>query len=160
MAARRLPEVAFGCATLALGVAVTVAARTIPTGFGYDTAGPRLLPFIIGGGLILSALLVLAGTLASRPDMPKHDEEGVAWMPVVLLSAVLLLEAALIDTLGWIPLGTLVFATGAWTFGDRRLALNLMIGLLLCVAIELLFTFALGIDLPLGILAPLLPWLA
>lgn len=102
--------------------------------------------------------MTLAGAVPRRADT---DAEGAAprtgWPPVALLSVALLVEATLIERLGWAPVGAAVFAAGAWAFGDRRVPLNLLLGLLLCAAIQTLFAFGLGIDLPLGPLAALLP---
>ncbi|PZP42201.1 MAG: hypothetical protein DI601_19030 [Azospirillum brasilense] len=154
----RNPEGLFGLFILALGLAVLVGAGRIPTGFGYDTAGPRLIPYVIGGGLVLSALLVLVGVLANpAPDRPAADaprRNGL--VPLLLISAALLGEALFIERLGWVPVAAAAFAAAAWAFDDRRLALNLLIGLGFAAAILAAFTFGLGIDLPLGPLEPLL----
>jgi putative tricarboxylic transport membrane protein len=55
-----------------------------------------------------------------------------------------------------VPLTATVFAAGAWAFGNRRLWLNLLIGLVFGGVILLAFNEGLGLDLPLGVLAPLL----
>ena len=156
MSASRIPRLAFGGAALLLGLGVIATARTIPTGFGYDGAGPRLLPFIIGIGLVVSSLLVVAGALLSPGTDEAAEDGAVDWRVVVAISAALLFEALAIERVGWIVAGAAAFAAGAWAFGERRLALNLALGLLVCAAIQALFAFGLGIGLPLGPLAALL----
>lgn len=161
MSASRIPRLAFGAGALLLGLGVIATARTIPTGFGYDGAGPRLLPFIIGIGLVASSLLVVVGALLSpRTDEAadaRADEDGaVNWRLVAAISAALLFEALAIERVGWIVAGAVAFAAGAWAFGERRLAPNLALGLLVCAAIQALFAFGLGIGLPLGPFAALL----
>lgn len=152
-------EATFGVAMLLLAVAVLVSAASIPSGFSYDAVGPRMFPTIMGVGLLLAALGILAGAIGPRrkaaqiaaaPAEPRPD-----WRPVALISAALLLEAALIETLGWIPLTGVLFAAGAWAFGNRRLWLNLVIGLVFGGLILFTFDAGLGLDLPLGVLAPL-----
>lgn len=154
MSAHRLPATLFGSAVIVLGVAVVVASRQIKTGFTYDVVGPAMFSNLIGIGLVLSgAASVISARRASlddRPDQPKLN----LW-PVALISAALLLEAALISRLGWIPVVATMFVAGTYAFGDRRILSNAVIGLVLATLILLVFTLGLGIDLPLGPLEPL-----
>lgn len=154
MSIRNPAEAAFGVAMLLLAAAVLASTASIPAGFSYDAVGPRLFPAIMGVGLLLAALGILAGALGPRAS--RAEPGGQAdWKPIALVSAALLLEAALIETLGWVPLTATLFAAGAWAFGDRRLRLNLLIGAAFGAAILLAFEAVLGLDLPLGVLAPL-----
>ena len=146
---RNLPATVFGVIVLLLGVGVLVAAGNIPKGFGYDVVGPAMLPKLIGGGLVLSGLVILAESIMKR-DGDAPDLAAMDFFPVVLMSVVLLAEAALISRLGWVTVVTGLFAAGAWAFGDRRLLLNLLIGVVLAVIVLIAFRAGLGIDLPLG----------
>jgi putative tricarboxylic transport membrane protein len=154
MAAHRLPATLFGSAVVALGVAVVIASQQIKTGFTYDAVGPAMFSNLIGGGLVLSgAASVISARRASLKDLP--DQLMLTLWPVGLISAALLLEAALISHLGWIPVVTTMFVAGTYAFGDRRILSNAVIGLVLATVILLAFTLGLGIDLPLGPLEPL-----
>ena len=157
MSIRNMPEALFGLAILLLGILVTVSALSIPVGFSYDAAGPRLFPVIIGIGMGLSGAAVVAGNLVGAPRQIASAFDDVDWLPVVLISAALLAAAMLIHRLGWIPVAALAFAAGARAFGDRRLGLNLAIGVVFAAAILIAFNFGLGLNLPLGPLAALLP---
>jgi len=148
---RNMPATVFGAIVLALGIAVLAEAGNIPKGFGYDVVGPAMLPKVIGGGLVLSALVILGETMLRR-DEAAADLATLDFRPVILISAALLAEAALISRLGWIPVVTVLFAAGAWGFGDRRVLLNLLIGLGVAVLVLIAFRAGLGIDLPLGLL--------
>jgi len=96
---------------------------------------------------------VISARRASLEDLPYQPKLNI-W-PVGLISAALLLEAALISRLGWIPAVATVFVAGTYAFGDRRILSNAVIGLVLATVILLVFTLGLGIDLPLGPLEPL-----
>jgi putative tricarboxylic transport membrane protein len=149
MSAHRLPGTLFGSAVIALGVAVVVASQQIKTGFTYDVVGPAMFSNLIGIGLTLSGVMsVITTRRASIKDLP--DQPKLNLWPVGLISAALLLEAALISRLGWIPVVATVFVAGTYAFGDRRIMSNALIGLVLATVILLVFTLGLGIDLPLG----------
>lgn len=155
MSAHRLPATLFGSAVVALGVAVVVASQQIKTGFTYDVVGPAMFSNLIGIGLVLSgAASVISARRASLEDLP--DQPKLNFWPVGLISAALLLEAALISRLGWIPVVTTMFVAGTYAFGNRRILSNAVIGLVLATVILLVFTLGLGINLPLGPLEPLL----
>ncbi|EIM28376.1 tripartite tricarboxylate transporter TctB family protein [Microvirga lotononidis] len=154
MSAHRLPATLFGTVVIVLGVAVVVASRQIKTGFTYDVVGPAMFSNLIGIGLVLSgAASVISARRASLDDLP--DQPKLNLWPVALISAALLLEAALISRLGWIPVVATMFVAGTYAFGDRRILSNAVIGLVLATLILLVFTLGLGIDLPLGPLEPL-----
>ena len=154
MSAHRLPATLFGSAVVALGVAVVVASQQIKTGFTYDVVGPAMFSNLIGVGLVLSGVAsVISARRASLEDLPNQPKLNL-W-PVGLISAALLLEAALISRLGWIPVVATVFVAGTHAFGDRHILSNAVIGLVLATVILLVFTLGLGIDLPLGPLEPL-----
>ena len=141
----------FGVAVFAAGLAIIIGASRIPSGFGYDAVGPAAMPYIIGGGFLVSAILIL---LDARQNA--EPVEPLSLWPVALISAALLLAALLVETLGWIPLAALVFLAGARALGDRRIGLNAAIGLGFGAVTFGLFNWGLGLDLPAGPLAPLL----
>ena len=160
MTIRNPAEAAFGIAMLLLAIAVLASITLIPTGFSYDAVGPRLFPTIMGVGLLLAAIGILFGAIGPRqrttPVRAKSDEAPINWKPIIIISAALLLEAALIETLGWISMTGALFAAGALAFGNRHLWLNFLIGLVFGGLILFAFNEGLGLNLPLGVLAPLL----
>lgn len=158
MTGKLTPAAIFGAAILVLGIAVLIGSFSIPVGFSYDAAGPRLFPLLIGSGLCVSAVVVLLDARSDEPSPASaaEDETPTDWRPVVIISAALLFEAALITTLGWIPVTATVFAAGTWAFGDRRIWRNLAIGVAFATFILVAFNFGLGLNLPLGPLEALL----
>lgn len=155
MQIKNASSAALGGATLALGITVLVVASNINSGFGYDVVGPALFPRLIGCGLIVAALLIIAEALLRTPE-PDDEAVPISLAPVVVVSAALLLEVAFLETIGWVPLTAAFFAAGAWAFGDRRVLINVAIGLVLGALLLAAFNYGLGLDLPLGVLAPLL----
>lgn len=155
MTVKNWPLAKFGITIFAIGVAVFLNARGIQGGFGYDAVGPAVFPMIIGGGFVVAAILICLESL-SLESVEDSPEKTNIW-PVIVISAAVLIEALLIKKAGWVPMATVVFVAGTWAFGDRRLLLNTVIGLVLSCIILFAFNWGLGLDLPLGILAPILP---
>jgi putative tricarboxylic transport membrane protein len=139
-------EVALGTFAAVLGVTVIVVARGFPGGSAYDALGPRLLPYIVGAGLGLTGLSILAGAFRGS----KGEHEALDLAPVLWIVGALLVPIILLRTIGWIPVCTVVFALGARAFGSRRVWLDLALGLAFGAVTFALFNYALGLNLPAG----------
>jgi putative tricarboxylic transport membrane protein len=139
-------EAALGTFAAALGVTVLVVARGFPGGSAYDALGPRLLPYIVGAGLGLCGLSILAGAFRGR----KGEHEALDLAPVLWIAGALVVPIILLRTIGWIPVCAVVFALGARAFGSRRVWLDLALGLALGAVTFTLFNYALGLNLPAG----------
>ena len=151
------------CAFLALlGVVVLVnTAMVHAPPNSNDPAGPRIVPFIVGG-----ALVVLAGALAVIIRRGDHavGEEGedvdlsapMEIRTILLLVATFVVHIALIDWAGWVIAGGLLFYGAAFALGSRHYVRNLLIAAGLGLATFYAFTLALGVNLPAGILQGIL----
>ena len=128
-----------------LGIAVVIVARGFPGGSAYDALGPRLLPYIVGAGLVLAGLPILAGAFRRKRAYEKLDLPPLAW-----IVGALVVPIVLIRPVGWIPVCALVFALGARAFGSRRTGLDLVLGFAFGAATFALFNYALGLNLPAG----------
>lgn len=155
-AAIRLGELAVSLGLAALGGLVLGAARSIGTAHSsYEQVGPRLFPGLVGAGLSLCGLLLawqaISGGWRGVPlDAPDHDApDGIAFL---LVSAALVVQTALIGSLGFVAATTLLFVLTARGFGSRRALRDLALGALLSLAAYFLFTRALGLSLPSGLL--------
>ncbi len=121
---------------------------------GYAGLSPRFVPTLVGVGLaICGALLTWQGVRGGFRAMPEEDAElpsqphsprGLLWV-----AAGLLLNMALIGTLGFVLASTLLMVCVARGYGSRRLVRDALIGLAITVPMWLLFDFLLGINLPL-----------
>jgi putative tricarboxylic transport membrane protein len=149
-------EVALGGGALALGIAVALVARGFPAGSAYDTLGPKLFPFIVAGGLVLTGAPILLRALLAGGGATGRPEPVDGW-PVLMIAGALLVPVLLIGTIGWIPVAGVVFLIGARAFGSRRPLVDLLIGLAFGGATFVLFNHVLGLALPAGsLLQPLL----
>jgi putative tricarboxylic transport membrane protein len=131
-----------------LAVGVAAEGTTITAGFGYDTVGPRAVPYMIAAGLFASGLSILWP--AVRGGAPGEMPAGRNWIAVAAISAALILQMLLVQPLGWILTSTVAFAVVARVFGRSNMLQNLLFGLVLASATFALFNFGLGFRLPVG----------
>jgi putative tricarboxylic transport membrane protein len=129
-------------------------ALTLEAGFAkVDPVGPRLFPLAIG--VILIALAVVLAIAVPRGSVGEADAgEDVDpttpgdWRTVGLFMTVIVL----VNPLGWVIAGTLLFACTATILGNRHYIRNLVIGAALALVSFYAFYSGLGIPLPAGIL--------
>jgi putative tricarboxylic transport membrane protein len=140
-------DAGLGAFAVLLGIVVAVIARGFPGGSAYDVLGPRLLPYIIAAGLILTGLPILLGAFRRARRLAPEPWDVV---PLLLIALALIVPIVLIQRLGWIPVCAVVFAIGARAFGSRRVGVDLAIGLVFGGITYLLFNHVLGLNLPLG----------
>jgi putative tricarboxylic transport membrane protein len=155
LSGERLWKFLFGAAAVAGGLAVFFVAQNIPVGFSYDSAGPRLLPYLVAIGLSLSGIGAMFEA-ALQPPTRAADQQHYDMLPVVMILGALLLEALLIRWLGWIPVAAGVFMAGAYAMGSRRLLRDAFTGVVFGAVTLALFNLALGLHLPLGVIEPIL----
>jgi putative tricarboxylic transport membrane protein len=74
------------------------------------------------------------------------------WMTVGKLVAILVLNMALVNVLGWAVTGALLFAGCAWALGSRTLLRDLLVGAVLSVGSWYFFHVGLDVPIPPGIL--------
>jgi putative tricarboxylic transport membrane protein len=147
------------CAVLvAVGIFLIVDAVTLTAGFAkVDPVGPRAFPIVIG--VVLIALAVVLAVAIPRgsvgeadagedvdPDMPGD------WRTVGLLVGVFVAVIVLVNPLGWVITGTLLFAAAATILGNKHYVRNIAIGLVLALISFYGFYSGLGIPLPAGVL--------
>jgi putative tricarboxylic transport membrane protein len=148
-----------GAAIVLTGLAIGAGAVSIPSAAGYGGVGPNFLPWVIAGVLVLCGVLIVreARTGGFRElDAPSGAER--AWWPgLVWVSAGLLLNAALITTVGFILSCTLcyMFATqglrraqGQRSGSARVVAVDFASGVAISAPVFWMFTQFLAINLP------------
>ena len=141
-------------AVLALvGLWTLIDARGLTVGFG-DPVGPRVFPYVIGASMIVLAIILAVAT--SRGDVAQGEEGDLTtppdWMTVGKLVAILVLNMALVNVLGWAVTGALLFAGCAWALGSRTLLRDLLVGVVLSVGSWYFFHVGLDVPIPPGIL--------
>jgi len=120
-----------------------------------DTVGPRTVPFLVAGLLLACAawlaVAVLRGDVAEAEAGEDVDPgQPIEWRTVVPLLAVLVANMLLVDRLGWVISGTLLFWGTVWSLGSRHYVRDGVVALVLSLATFYGFYSGLGIYLPAG----------
>jgi putative tricarboxylic transport membrane protein len=122
-----------------------------------DPVGPKAVPFIVGGLLLVCAVLLALNVLrGGRGEAEGGEDVDLShpsdWRTVLPLLAAFLLNILLIDTLGWVISGALLFWGSVWALGSRRYVRDGLISVGLSLATFYGFYLGLGIALPAGVL--------
>ena len=153
-------EVLVSAAIIAVGAAMAWGAVGIPSEAGYGGVGANFLPWVVALALVVCGAVLLREALTGgyrameeAPGDGQPDWRGFAWV-----SAGLLLNAALITTLGFILSCTLCYvlavqglrrAAGQPRAGaPRTWAVDLLTGALIAAPVFWAFTQLLAINLP------------
>lgn len=152
-------ETAIGVACILLGAGLGLGATMISSEAGYAGVGPNFLPWVVAITLMAcGAVLVWEarhGGYAHR-DRPEGARTG-DWLPFAWVSAGILLNAALITSLGFILSCTLCFVLAVRGFhlsqGLRDMRpitwlRDAVIGLCIAAPVYWMFTKLLAINLP------------
>ena len=153
------PQAQIGIGTLVLGLLLAAGATQISAEAGYSGVGPNFLPWLVAGVLVVCGVfLIREARSGGYRDM--EEPSGAAtghWPGFVWVSAGVLLNAALITTVGFILSCTLCFVLAAQGFrsAEGRLDLgvgawlkNAGIGLAIAAPVYWMFTKLLAINLP------------
>jgi putative tricarboxylic transport membrane protein len=145
----RVGEAVLGGGVLALGLFIAFETAQIEVAPTHAAIGPTLFPYLIATGLIVIGALVLREAFFGHVA---HERGGfeLDWLAVALVSAGLIVQMLLLETVGWIPATTLLFVAVTRAFGSRRLLTDAAIGLALASLAFVVFNYGLGLDLPVG----------
>ena len=144
----RVGEAVLGAGVLALGLFVAVETALLKVAPTHAAIGPRLFPGLIATGLIIVGLLVLREAVFGHIAHERGFE--LDWPAVAWVAAGLVVQLWLVEWLGWIVATALLFLAGTLAFQDRRVLLNLAIGLVLAGLTFWIFNDGLGLSLPVG----------
>ena len=154
------PQTLVGAGVLLTGLALAFGAIGISSEAGYGGVGPNFLPGLVSGVLTLCGAWILweARTGGFRELDAPSGAEHAYWPGFVWVSAGLLLNAALITTLGFILSCMLCYvlavqglrrASGqASASVPRTWAIDLLTGALISAPVFWMFTKFLAINLP------------
>ena len=153
------PQLLIGAGTLALGGLLAAGATQISSDAGYSGVGPNFLPWLVAAVLMVCGVFLIrearSGGYADM-DQPSGADAG-HWPGFVWVSVGVLLNAALITTIGFILSCTLcfVFAAQGFKSAEGRLDLrpagwlkNAAIGFAIAAPVYWMFTKLLAINLP------------
>ena len=142
-------------------VLILDAARISNPTTGADPLGPRPVPLLVGAvSLALAVALAVAVRRGDRPEAEAGEDvdlsSGTDVKTVLLLVAVFATTIVLIDPLGWVISGGLLFYGAAIALGSRHFVRDLAISAALSLGTFYGFAIGLGVNLPAGILQGIL----
>lgn len=155
-------ELGFAALLGAAGAVVLIDAWGLEASYAQaDPVGPRTLPLIVGGLLLACAVGLVLDVLRGGRGVEEGGEDvdlshPVEWRVVITLVAVFVANVLLIDTLGWVVSGTILFWGSVWALGSRHHVRDASISILISIGTFYGFYVGLGIYLPAGVLEGLL----
>jgi putative tricarboxylic transport membrane protein len=119
-----------------------------------------LVPSIVGAVTIVLGIALVREALTG--GFRGVDEEAelklpMDWPAFAWVSGGIFAYGLLVERLGFIIASVALFVLVARSFNSKRWVLNGVVGLLLASGIFAIFNYGLGLTLPAGILAPILP---
>ncbi|MEH0842687.1 tripartite tricarboxylate transporter TctB family protein [Micromonospora sp. CPCC 205711] len=162
--ARRPDRAQYGvCAFLVLvgGLVIADASRIGHAVNSADPIGPKPVPILLGVLLLIVAAIYAVDVARGGAGEPEAGEDvdlssPIDWRTVLLLIGAFLVNAVLIDRLGWVISGTLLFWGSAYALGNRHYVRNLLIAVALSLITFYTFAIGLGVNLPAGVLQGIL----
>ena len=166
--ASRLPprvdigEVLLALGAIAFGIAVIWQTTQIRLTPAYSMVGPRVIPYIVGAGLVLVGLWLAFEALTGRAAPPSAESEDVDptlptdWRSVGTIALALIAYLILLEPAGFVVASGVLFVVAAYAMGSRRYARDAVAGVVLALVLYVGFTRGLGLRLPAGVLAGLL----
>jgi putative tricarboxylic transport membrane protein len=148
-----------GAGVTAVGIGLAAGAISIPSAAGYGGIGPNFLPWLVAGVLALCGILIMreARTGGFRNmESPSGGDRG-NWPAFIWVSAGLLMNAALITTIGFILSCTLCYVLAVQGLrraqrqaagNARTFAIDALAGLAISAPVYWTFTQFLAINLP------------
>lgn len=140
----------------AVGVLVLLDALRIPEDFTQrGPIGPAAVPTLVGSALILVSLLLVRDVLRGGRGEAEGGEDidldaPTDWRTVLMLTGAFLLNAALIDTVGFPISSALMFWGAAFALGSRNLVRDPLIAAGVSLVTWFAFNELLGVPLPGG----------
>ncbi|TWF93774.1 tripartite tricarboxylate transporter TctB family protein [Saccharopolyspora dendranthemae] len=145
------------CVLLALlGVLVLADAASISADFTQrGPVGPKTVPFLIGGLLLVVSVLLARDVLrGGRGESETGEDVDLSapsdWRTVLLLSASFLANAVLINVIGFPLSGMILFWGCSYALGSRNAVRDPLLAAVLSVATYFVFNNLLGVPLPGG----------
>ena len=153
----RFNDSVFGLILIAFAIAEIAYTRTFPRLHGQDY-GPDLFPVIIGAGLMLFGLILIARGWAQRATQPMvvvgdwaHNRSNV--INVIILLGSIIFYIVFSTWLGFIPCALLIQSVLLLRLGSN-LVTSVIIAAISTMVIHTLFAKLLLVPLPWGLLLP------
>ncbi|WP_255769877.1 tripartite tricarboxylate transporter TctB family protein [Pseudarthrobacter sulfonivorans] len=146
----------------AAGLLVIADAARIVTPYSRtDPVGPKTLPFVVGGLLLVCAVLLAINVFrGGRGEVEGGEDVDLShpadWKTVLPLVAAFVANILLIDWAGWVISGAVLFWGSVWALGSRHYVRDGLISVAMSLLTFYGFYLGLGIALPAGLLEGIL----
>ena len=156
---RLSPQLGIGVGTLAMGIAIGIGATAISSEAGYSGVGPNFLPWVVALMLAIGGVLLVREALTGgyrNMEEPSGAASG-HWAGFAWVSVAVLVNAALITTIGFILSCALCFvlavhgfksAEGRLDLSPRAWLVDAAVGCAIAAPVFWMFTQLLGLNLP------------
>ena len=141
-----------------IGLVVIVSALLLPESrIARGPVGPAAVPLVVGSLLVITAVFLAVDVWRGGRGEPEGGEDielagGADWKTVALLAVAFVANALLIEPLGWVFSGAILFWGAAFALGSRHYVRDAVIAFALSFGSWYLFQLGLGITMPPGIL--------
>jgi putative tricarboxylic transport membrane protein len=155
-------EFLLALAVILFGILVIWQTTQIRLTPAYSLVGPRVIPYIVGGGLVVLGAWLAFEALTGRGAGVSTESEDVDptlptdWRTVGLLALALLAYLLLLEPAGFIVASVVLFAGAAFAMGSRRYVRDIVAGVVMATVLYVGFTRGLDLQLPAGVLEGLL----
>ncbi len=152
----RLAELLLAAGVVALGAVMALQTGDIRVPRSAATVGPRVIPYVVAGGLIVAGCWLAVDVLRGRTGGAGEAGEDVDlslpadWRCVGTIGVALLAYLLLIERAGFVLASAALFVGAAYGMGSRRVLRDVALGLVLATLTYLIFTRALELRLPSG----------
>ena len=152
-------QLAMGIGALVVAAVLAFGALSIPSDAGYAGVGPDFLPWVVSAALALCGVMLIREVLTGgyrQMEEPSGAARG-DWRALAWVSAGVLLNAALITTIGFILSCALCFvlavrglraSEGKPAGNVQQTVKDAVIGMLISAPVFWLFTKELAVNLP------------
>ncbi|WP_189240622.1 tripartite tricarboxylate transporter TctB family protein [Planomonospora parontospora] len=154
----RRPELVMALVVAGLGGFVLAGTADVSAASSTLGLGPRFFPVLVGIALLLIGVCYAADVVRGGHGDPEESEDVDAaapadWRTVAQVSAIFLAFAGLVDPLGWIIAGALLFFGLAVMLGAAHRLRAGALAIVLSTLSYLAFVKGLGVSLPAGLLS-------
>lgn len=157
-----LGELLLALTVIVIGALVVWQTTQIRLTPAYSKVGPRVIPYIVGAGLVLVGLWLAVAAWRGQAVTVSTESEDVDptlptdWRCLGSLVLALLAYLVLIEPAGFVIASAVLFVGAAVAMGSRRYARDIVAGIALAAVLYVGFTRGLGLDLPAGVLQGIL----
>jgi putative tricarboxylic transport membrane protein len=152
-----LGELLLALAVIVFGLLVVWQTTEIRLTPAYSRVGPRVIPYIVGAGLVLVGVWLAVEAWRGRAAVGAESEDvdptrPTDWRCLGSLVAALLAYLVLLEPAGFVIASAVLFVGAAVAMGSRRYVRDVTAGIVLAMVLYVGFTRGLGLDLPAGVL--------